>query len=139
MFGGDRRVHPRLIPASIHPLPREELSLGQAQGSHSQPGRKHSPWEANKAHAEELMPRLAGVRSDRNWAGLMPFSLDGKPFIGDATGAGRLYVIAGLASHGFMRGPEAGRMLADLIHCGEAPRHPGWASLRPGRGQPPTK
>ena len=85
------------------------------------------------------MPDLSRLDSDRHWDGLMPFSLDGLPFIGAAAPEKGLFVITGLASHGFMRGPEAGRMLGEFIATGKAP-HPQWATMGlAGRdGMPPA-
>jgi glycine/D-amino acid oxidase-like deaminating enzyme len=53
----------------------------------------------------------------------MPFSLDGKPIIGRLTTHPDVYILSGLASSGFGRGPMAGKLLADYIHTGHRP-HP---------------
>ena len=58
----------------------------------------------------------------RTWAGLMPFSLDGKPLIGKIPQLENLYIVGGLASSGFGRGPMAGKLLADYIHTGHRPQ-----------------
>jgi glycine/D-amino acid oxidase-like deaminating enzyme len=72
----------------------------------------------NHAHASEALPFLAEVSRARTWAGLMPFSLDGQPLIGRLPGRDGLYIVGGLASSGFGRGPAAGRLLAELIDTG---------------------
>ena len=77
--------------------------------------------ESNKRHAEEVLPFLAEVPVRHTWSGLMPFSLDGAPIIGLVPGMPRLYVVTGLASSGFGRGPMAGRLLAEYIHSGDRP------------------
>jgi sarcosine oxidase subunit beta len=74
--------------------------------------------EANRAHAIEVLPFLAGLPTARTWAGLMPFSLDGKPLIGRIPRRDDLWIVGGLASSGFGRGPMAGKLLADYIHSG---------------------
>jgi D-amino-acid dehydrogenase len=51
----------------------------------------------------------------------MPFSLDGQPLIGRLPGRDGLYIVGGLASSGFGRGPAAGRLLAELIDTGSQP------------------
>jgi glycine/D-amino acid oxidase-like deaminating enzyme len=51
----------------------------------------------------------------------MPFSLDGKPLIGRLPASASVYIVSGLASSGFGRGPMAGRLLAELIHTGQSP------------------
>jgi sarcosine oxidase subunit beta len=72
----------------------------------------------NRAHAIEVLPFLAALPIARTWAGLMPFSLDGKPLIGRIPGREHLWIVTGLASSGFGRGPMAGKLLADCLHTG---------------------
>lgn len=85
----------------------------------------------NRAHAAEVLPFLRDLPLARTWAGLMPFPLDGKPLIGRLPGHEQLYIVGGLASSGFGRGPMAGKLLADLIHTGTA--HPVLAEADPAR------
>jgi sarcosine oxidase subunit beta len=77
--------------------------------------------EVNRGHAAEVLPFLRDVPVSRTWAGLMPFSLDGKPLIGRIPQGRNLYMVSGLASSGFGRGPMAGKLLADYIHTGHRP------------------
>jgi sarcosine oxidase subunit beta len=77
--------------------------------------------EVNRRHAAEVLPFLAGVPVARCWSGLMPFPLDGQPLIGRLPGPAPAYIVGGLASSGFGRGPMAGKLLADLIDTGRAP------------------
>jgi sarcosine oxidase subunit beta len=77
--------------------------------------------EVNRAHAAEVLPFLRRVPIARTWAGLMPFSLDGKPIIGRLPGYDDAYIVGGLASSGFGRGPMAGQLLAELIHTRHRP------------------
>jgi len=72
--------------------------------------------EVNRAHAAEVLPFLATLPIARTWAGLMPFSLDGKPLIGRIPERENLWIVSGLASSGFGRGPMAGKLLADYLH-----------------------
>jgi sarcosine oxidase subunit beta len=51
----------------------------------------------------------------------MPFPLDGAPIIGKIAPRPHLYIVSGLASSGFGRGPMAGKLLADYIHTGHRP------------------
>ena len=74
--------------------------------------------EVNRRHAAEVLPFLADLPIARTWAGLMPFSLDGKPLIGRLPGRDDLWIVSGLASSGFGRGPMAGKLLADYLHTG---------------------
>jgi sarcosine oxidase, subunit beta len=77
--------------------------------------------EVNHGHAAEVLPLLREVPIKRTWAGLMPFSLDGAPLIGKIPQRANLYIVSGLASSGFGRGPMAGKLLADYLHTGHRP------------------
>ncbi len=77
--------------------------------------------ETNKGHATEILPMLSSLPVARTWAGLMPFSLDGDPLIGAIPQRDGLYVVGGLASSGFGRGPMAGKLLAEYVHTGHRP------------------
>ena len=77
--------------------------------------------EVNRAHASEVVPLVADLPVARTWAGLMPFSLDGSPIIGKIPLRDNLYIVSGLASSGFGRGPMAGKLAADYIHTGHMP------------------
>ena len=74
--------------------------------------------DVNRDHAIEVLPFLAGLPIVRTWAGLMPFPLDGRPLIGRVPGRDGLWIVSGLASSGFGRGPMAGKLIADYIHSG---------------------
>ena len=74
--------------------------------------------EVNRAHAAEVLPFLAELPIARTWAGLMPFPLDGKPLIGRIVEREHVWIVSGLASSGFGRGPMAGKLLADYLHTG---------------------
>jgi glycine/D-amino acid oxidase-like deaminating enzyme len=52
----------------------------------------------------------------------MPFSIDGSPIIGRIPLRDNLFIVSGLASSGFGRGPMAGKLAAELIHSGQMPR-----------------
>jgi sarcosine oxidase subunit beta len=77
--------------------------------------------EVNRAHAADVLPFLRHLPITRTWAGLMPFSLDGKPIIGRLPGFDTAYIVSGLASSGFGRGPMAGSLLAEFIDSGHRP------------------
>jgi sarcosine oxidase subunit beta len=87
--------------------------------------------EVNHGHAIEVLPFLQTLPIKRTWAGLMPFSLDGAPLIGQVPQRPHLYIVSGLASSGFGRGPMAGKLLADYMHTGH--RHPVLAAADPAR------
>ena len=77
--------------------------------------------EVNRGHAADVVPFVANIPIARTWAGLMPFSLDGAPIIGRISQRDNLYIVSGLASSGFGRGPMAGRLAAQFIHTGHMP------------------
>ena len=77
--------------------------------------------EVNRGHAMEVTPFLREHPIKRTWAGVMPFSLDGKPIIGRVSQLDNLYVVTGLGSSGFGPGPMAGKLMADYIHSGHRP------------------
>ena len=87
--------------------------------------------EVNRGHATEIIPFLGELPINRTWAGLMPFTLDGKPIIGKVPQLENLYIVSGLASSGFGRGPMAGKLVADYIHSGHRPQP--LAEADPGR------
>ena len=78
--------------------------------------------EVNFGHATEVLPFLSGLSISRTWSGLMPFSLDGRPIIGRIPQRENLYIVSGLASSGFGRGPMAGKLIADYLHTGHRPQ-----------------
>ena len=82
---------------------------------------EHTGIEVNKGHASEVIPMLSSLPIARTWSGLMPFSLDGAPIIGGIPARENLYIVSGLASSGFGRGPMSGKLLADFIHTGHRP------------------
>lgn len=87
--------------------------------------------EVNKGHATEVLPLLSDLPISTTWSGLMPFSKDGKPVIGRIPENDNLYVVTGLCSSGFGRGPGAGMLVADLVTRSEA--HPVLAESDPAR------
>ena len=78
--------------------------------------------EVNFSHTAEILPFVAELSITRSWSGLMPFSLDGRPIIGKIPLLDNLYIVSGLASSGFGRGPMAGKLIADYIHTGHRPQ-----------------
>ncbi|HXH84883.1 MAG TPA: FAD-dependent oxidoreductase, partial [Candidatus Tectomicrobia bacterium] len=74
--------------------------------------------DVNRRHVAEILPFVAALPVARTWAGLMPFSLDGAPLIGRIPSRPDLWIVGGLASSGFGRGPMAGKLLADVVHTG---------------------
>ena len=78
--------------------------------------------EVNFGHASEVLPMLGELSISRTWSGMMPFSLDGRPIIGRIPQLDEVYIVSGLASSGFGRGPMAGKLIADYVHTGHRPQ-----------------
>ncbi|PKB73633.1 MAG: hypothetical protein BZY75_00910 [SAR202 cluster bacterium Io17-Chloro-G7] len=78
--------------------------------------------EVNKGHVAEIIPLVAQLPIVRTWSGVTPFSLDGKPIIGKIPNHQNLFIVGGLASSGFGRGPMAAKLLAEYIHTGHRPQ-----------------
>ena len=78
--------------------------------------------EVNFSHTAEILPFLGEQSISRTWSGLMPFSRDGRPIIGKIPQLDNLYIVSGLASSGFGRGPMAGKLIADYVHTGHRPQ-----------------
>jgi sarcosine oxidase subunit beta len=129
--GNDRDTPPELTHRGAQRLTRHlygrqnrkgEIIFGgdrQLVGYHTTPD--PAGIEVNHTHATEVLPFLRGLTITRTWAGLMPFSLDGAPLIGQIPQREHLFLVSGLASSGFGRGPMAGKLLADYIHTGHRP------------------
>jgi len=77
--------------------------------------------EVNRGQAAEVLPFLRELPVKRTWAGFMPFSPDGAPILGKIPHRRNLYIVSGLASSGFGRGPMAGQLVAEYIHTGHRP------------------
>jgi len=54
----------------------------------------------------------------RGWAGLYEMTPDQTGIVSRVHGADGLYVVAGFSGHGFMHGPIAGQLMAELITAG---------------------
>lgn len=78
-------------------------------------------WE--RVHLEAAVQRWpllerAGLTS--HWAGLYEMTPDAHPLLGRLAPLANAYVIAGFSGHGFMHGPIAGKLLAEVILDGQA-------------------
>jgi sarcosine oxidase subunit beta len=65
-------------------------------------------------------PALADARLMRAWAGLYEMTPDQTGIVSAVPGAEGLFVVAGFSGHGFMHGPIAGQLMAELIGHGRA-------------------
>jgi sarcosine oxidase subunit beta len=71
-------------------------------------------------HAVHRAPALADARLMRAYAGLYEMTPDQTGIVSAVPGADGLFVVAGFSGHGFMHGPIAGQLMAELIADGRA-------------------
>ncbi len=78
-------------------------------------------WETRHlAEAIDRMPLLERATLAHRWAGLYEVSPDAHPLIGRLEPLENAYVVAGFSGHGFMHGPIAGKLLAEIVLDGGA-------------------
>jgi sarcosine oxidase subunit beta len=65
-------------------------------------------------------PVLGDARLMRTWSGLYEMTPDQTGIVSGVPGVPGLHVIAGFSGHGFMHGPIAGQLMAELIADGRA-------------------
>ena len=86
------------------------------------PPRRYSTlWEStagNTAVAVRVVPALAGVRIVRTWTGVMPFTDDLSPIVGECEQVPGFYMC--MATTGFTLAPLIARLLAGNMSSGEA-------------------
>ena len=89
-----------------------------------QPGSDESvdlAWE--RVHLEAAVrrfPMLEQAGMVRHWAGLYEMTPDAHPLLGRLGALDEFYIVAGFSGHGFMQGPIAGKLLAEVILDGQA-------------------
>jgi sarcosine oxidase subunit beta len=66
-----------------------------------------------------VMPRLAGIKILRQWAGPYDVSPDGKPILGEPPGAPDFFLACGFVGHGFMMAPVMGQLYAEWLVDGQ--------------------
>ena len=65
-------------------------------------------------------PVLAEAQLMRTWSGLYEMTPDQTGIVSAVPGVAGLYVVAGFSGHGFMHGPIAGQLMAEIIADGRA-------------------
>ena len=65
-------------------------------------------------------PVLADAKLMRAWAGLYEMTPDQTGIVSAVPGAAGLHIIAGFSGHGFMHGPIAGQLMAEMLVHGRA-------------------
>lgn len=91
-------------------------------------------WEAYQLGvAVRRMPLLERAGLAHHWAGLYEMTPDAHPLIGRLEPLTNAYVVAGFSGHGFMHGPIAGKLVAEIMLDGQARTIPDIAALSPTR------
>jgi sarcosine oxidase subunit beta len=95
-------------------------------------------WE--QVHLEAAVrrcPLLGQAGLAHHWAGLYEMSPDAHPLIGRLEPLDNAYVVAGFSGHGFMHGPIAGKLLAEIMLDGH-PSSLDISALNPNRFARPS-
>ena len=72
------------------------------------------------SHAARIVPALKKIRAIRTFAGLRPYTPDGKAFMGAVPGFSGLYLAAGHEGDGIAYSPITGKSMAELIIDGNS-------------------
>ena len=95
-------------------------------------------WEQQHlAGAVRRMPLLERAGLAHHWAGLYEMTPDAHPLIGRLEPLDNAYIVGGFSGHGFMHGPIAGKLLAEVILSGGA-QSLDISTLRPNRFAAPS-
>ena len=71
----------------------------------------------NKFVSDNILPIVANIPIESKWAGIMPFSKDGNPIIGELNNIGlnNCWLLCGFGPHGMMEGPGASKWISNKI------------------------
>ncbi|CAN5666899.1 FAD-binding oxidoreductase [soil metagenome] len=94
-------------------FPDEEVGYADETTPHLQ--------EGLQAWAGSHFPELAGMRVTHRWAGIMGFTPDGLPLVGQLDDLPGVYYCVGFNGGGMSMGPVAARRVAALIDDGVSP------------------
>ncbi len=129
-FPPDAHGIPRTIPMTIDMetgfyMRRESggLMLGMEDDDEPPGFNTTLTWEWLEVLLEKALPRVPALEQlemMRGWAGLYDQSPDHSAVLGLIPGLKNFYVVSGFSGHGFMQGPIASKMVAELIVDGRA-------------------
>lgn len=104
---------------SLYFHPEGDGLLTGMSNPHEQPGFDESvdeKWELQHMEkAIERLPLLEHAGLQAHWAGLYEVTPDAHPIIGPVPHVDGYYVVTGFSGHGFMHGPVAGLLTAEMI------------------------
>lgn len=112
---------PAEVGTIIQPLPSGQLLIGSSREI-SAIDRSASPQRLRQIidRAREFVPDIGDVRAIRCYAGLRPWTPDGRPLIGPCERIQGLHLATGHGGGGITGGPLAGRVIADQL-AGKVP------------------
>ncbi len=99
------------------------LLLGIGRRDEGPSFRTEPDWSLREPLVERAVhraPALAEAALMRAWAGLYEMTPDQTGIVSSVPDVEGLFVIAGFSGHGFMHGPIAGRLMAELVADGRA-------------------
>ncbi|HOF99584.1 MAG: Sarcosine oxidase subunit beta [Firmicutes bacterium ADurb.Bin248] len=102
----------------VQQSPQGSFLMGRGDENEPRDGNVRASWrflEEMAKSVEFLLPKLAGLRVVRQWAGLYTMSPDRQPIYGQAREVEGLYFAAGFSGHGFMFGPVTGIAVSEMV------------------------
>lgn len=120
------------VATVLQPLPSGQILIGSSRefvGLDREVNRERLSQIAQRAC--RVVPKLAGLRIIRTYAGLRPWTPDGRPLIGPTQQAEGVVLATGHAGEGNTRALLTGRLIADLLTGRKSPIDP--APLSPDR------
>ncbi len=111
LFGGGRNHHIR-AERGFHFLKRKGKAIRTYRGYKERPTR--AVQNSNDISFNRTFPHLADLDRSHRWGGVMGFSYDSSPFIGETETPG-IYVVAGFTGRGNAYATVAARMLSKQI------------------------
>ncbi len=108
----------------IRQLPDGRVLLGGARHRHSVEERGYvdattpALQDDLEAFLHDHFPQTVGLRVEQRWSGVMGFSPDGLPVVGQLPGIDGSYFATGFTGHGMGYGFRFGRLMADMIRRG---------------------
>ncbi|BBO33627.1 NAD(P)/FAD-dependent oxidoreductase [Lacipirellula parvula] len=115
----------RLLMGVETPL-REEQRVNRFDFRMSDLETPSSVREEGRQNCQQLVPALQDARWESEQVGLICFTVDGEPVLGEAPGAAGLFIAAAFHSGGFSYNSVVGELMADLVVKGES-----WLDLAP--------
>ena len=111
LYGGGRNHHVR-AERGFHFLRRGGRSIRTYRGYKERPTR--AVQRSNDRAFNHLFPQLASLGRSHRWGGVMGFSYDSSPFVGETETPG-VHVVAGFTGRGNAYATVAARMLSDRL------------------------